>query len=304
MRRRALLGLLSLVWAIPGCGGEGPSAPANDGGLGGGSARCGPAPVTALTGEVHLHQFPDGAHAWTAFIEPPLPIQAMHGDSVTEVDTAATSIVGPCTLYMAPTCSRQCSDSSFCYAPNDCANLPSWTYIDGGPVQVTGSSVVPLIRMWWNASAAAYDADPAPGFTHLFAGGDDLELLGGSGPYAFTGDVPAPLPVSLISPDPRADFLLETNGPFEISWVSDHSDEIEILITAYATSGASAEIRCVTTDTGAFTIPASLMRALPPPPRETRFEIVRNEQRVLPVARDGLGVYVHAAQSTWMNGQD
>jgi hypothetical protein len=202
-----------------------------------------------------------------------------------------------------PSCTPECLGDTFCYAPGACATLPSWRYVDGGPVEVTGGLLVPLIRMWWDAPAAVYESDPPPGGPQLFVGGEDLEILGGTGDFAFCGDIPAPKRVALWSPDPNAHLQLPVGVALQIAWTSEETDEIEVLITASGDSGA-AEIRCVTSDTGALTIPADLMGALPSPPRQTRFEILRTEQRFVPIARAGAGVLVHAAQSTWMNGSD
>ncbi len=259
--------------------------------------------VTELVGEVHLHQLPGGSHAWTSFLGQSIPVAAATKDSITEIDTAATTEEGPCTLYVAPDCAPACLGTTFCFAPDICQQFPQWTYIDGGPVQVTGSTLVPLIRMWWNAGADAYDSDPAPGGPQLFAGGDKLHIVGGMGDLAFEQDVQAPTAVDLITPDPSTDFHL-ASGAIEVTWRAESSGSIEILVISQASSGASAQIRCVTTDTGELTVPADLAVALPPPPRQTSFQILRNVVRIAPLARPGAGVFVHAGQTTWMNGAD
>ena len=55
-------------------------------------------PVTSIIGEIHLHQFPSGGHAWAEFLDTALPVSDVRGDSITEVDTAPTMADGPCTL--------------------------------------------------------------------------------------------------------------------------------------------------------------------------------------------------------------
>jgi hypothetical protein len=292
VRWQFLAGALAL-----GCGSGG----GTDGGAS--NAPPPPAPVTQLVGEMHLHQFPDGAHAWAAFIDTPLPIHALRGDSVTEIDTAVTLIEGPCTLYVLPTCAPGCASSAYCEAPNQCAPLPSWKYVDGGLIQVTGSTTVPLIRLWFDASAGAYLANPAPGVGTLFAGGEQLSIVGGAGDTAFAGELPAPTHVVVNAPD-LTQLHLPVSGALDVTWVSEQTDEIEILTSATSNDGRSANIRCVTGDTGSLAIPADMIAALPPPPRFTRLEIVRVEQRIVPLAKAGTGIFVHAAQSTWANGRD
>src|SRR5215472_15790447 len=100
--------------AVLGCGSSS-AAPA--GAPQGGSAG----PVTSFAGELHLHQFPDGSPVWAAFLGDPVPISALQGDSVTEVDTAITAVEGPCTLYVLPTCSPDCGGADYREAANRCA---------------------------------------------------------------------------------------------------------------------------------------------------------------------------------------
>jgi hypothetical protein len=295
------VGVAALALAACDPGGGAQTAAGDDAAVGVPSPDAGA--VTALVGEVHLHQFPGGTHAWTSFVAQNVPVDAARKDSITDVYTAATSQEGPCALYVAPTCTTACLGSTFCYAPDTCQALPTWKYIDGGQVQVTGSSLVPLIRMWWDASSSGYDSQPAPGAPQLFAGGDILDLAGGAGDFAFEQRVAAPNVVTLMTPDPSTDLHLMP-GPLAVTWVSDVSDTIEILVTSQATSGASAAIRCVTTDTGALTIPGDMVNALPPPPRQTSFQILRNNIGIVPVARPGAGIFVHVAQTTWVNGVD
>ncbi len=305
MSRAWTAGSAAFAFALSACGAGGAKGATGGAGVDAApapEAAGSPAPVTALVGELHLHQFPDGSHAWAAFIDPPLPMDALKGDSVTELDTAITKVEGPCTLYVTPTCTPDCAASAFCQAPNQCVPLPTWTYIDAGPIDVTGSSVVPQIRLFWDGPGDVYQADPPPGAGVLFAGGEDLRIVGGTGDYAFQGELPAPTRVVVRAPD-LSQLQLPTSGPLDVVWVSEQTDEVEILVSASSSSG-SANIRCVTGDTGALTVPADFVEALPPPPRATRFEILRVEQRFLPIARAGQGLLVHAAQSTWANGMN
>jgi hypothetical protein len=294
---------LAVATAAGGCGGSGPSLASAGGDTDASMPEPAAGSVTGLVGEVHLHQFQGGTHAWTQFVGQTLPVADAYKDSITDVYTEVTSQEGDCTLFVAPTCTPMCMGATFCYAAGTCQELPLWSYIDGGQVEVTGSSVVPLIRMWWDAAAAGYDSQPAPGAPELFAAGDALHMVGGMGDFAFEQDVPAPSPVTLVNPAPTSDLHLMP-GAFDVTWTPDVSDSIEILVGSQASSGASAVIRCVTADTGALTISADMMSALPPPPRQTTFTIQRNNSRIVPVARAATGIFVHAAQTTLLNGVD
>jgi hypothetical protein len=304
--------LLAFALALSGCAGRGSDASspgdaaAPDASVGEDEASFlvpDAAGITELVGEMHLHELPGGSHAFADFVAGGVPVSAASQDTITEVDTAVTEAEGPCALSLVPTCTPGCTGTSFCYAPDSCQPFPSWQYIDGGQIVVTGSSVIPEIRMWWDPSASTYDADPAPGAPSLFAGGDMLHIVGGMGPSAFVEDVVAPQPIALLAPDPNADFHMMP-GALDVRWTSEGSDDIEILVTSQAASGALGSIRCVTTDTGSLTVPADMMNAMPPPPRQTSFEILRNDTRVVPVAQKGEGVYVHVGQTTWLDGLD
>jgi hypothetical protein len=108
----------------------------------------------------------------------------------------------------------------------------------------------------------------------------------------------------MTAPAPDVGLHLPTSGAYAVEWVPAGSDEVDVVVSASRSDGTAAQVRCTTGDTGAFMIPASIVERLPSPPRTTRVEIDRTEQRIMPVARAGLGVLVHSAQSAWKNGQD
>lgn len=262
-----------------------------------------PAAITLLAGEVHLHQFPLGGHAWAAFIDPPLPLSGVHGDSVTEIDTAPTLVDEACTLFVAPHCNPNCAGATYCSAPNTCAPLPTWTYIDAGEVDVTGSSLLPRIRLSADATGT-YVADPMPGKIQLYAGGELLTIGDTTATLAFSEQLPAPVPVAVTTPDLTAPLHVPSSGPLAFAWVTQHTDEMVVRVYVSSATAGSAYIRCDTTDTGALTVGADLIAMLPPPPRTTRVEVERVEQRIVPTATPGVGVLVHAAQTSWENGSD
>jgi hypothetical protein len=260
-------------------------------------------PVVTVAGEVHLHEFPSGGHAWADFTSTPRDVSELRGDSLFELDSEPTKIEGPCTLFTIPTCTPACASGTFCYADGDCAPIPQTTYVDAGAVVVIGSSTVPEIRLFTNGGTT-YVADPAPGTTKLYAGGELLDVGGCDGDYEFHGQLPAPKPVTVTLPDLTQPLAIPLDGPLDLAWQSEDTDQIEVYLTASTSGGSGGVVRCVTTDGGALRVPVDLVAALPRPPRSTRLEIVRVEQRVFAMKRAGYGVLVHAAQSTWKNGQD
>jgi hypothetical protein len=150
----------------------------------------------------------------------------------------------------------------------------------------------------------SYRSDPAPGAIVLFAGGERLVVRGGAGDDAFAGELPAPTPIVMTVPAPDVALHLPTSGAYAVAWTAGGSDEVDVVLAVSRSDGAGAQVRCTTGDTGALTVPASIIERLPAPPRSTRVEVDRTEQRIMPVARAGLGVLVHSAQTAWKNGQD
>ena len=65
--------------------------------------------ITRLVGEIHLHQFPLGSHAWAAFLAEPIPTDRTVGDQLVAYEPAPTRVEGPCTLYVQPTCTPRCA---------------------------------------------------------------------------------------------------------------------------------------------------------------------------------------------------
>lgn len=306
MRRVAIVFAAACCCA---CGEPGSAARADSMAAGGGGGDDGgdaerAAPVTMLAGEMHLHQFPLGSHAWTAFVEPAVPVSSVRGQSITEIDTDPTRVEGPCTLYVAPTCAPACDKSSWCRAPNECAPLPAWTYFDAGAITVTGSRDVPVIRFSFDTAAQAYVSDPPPGRAKLFEGGEALVVSGGRGDWAVAGQVTAPPAVVFVSPAAGDALRVPTSGAFDVRWQSEQTGEVDVLLAVSTSDGRAAEVRCVTSDTGEMLVPPDFVAALPPPPRSTRLEVMRSAQRTMPLAKPGFGVLVHAAYSAWMNGED
>jgi hypothetical protein len=293
--RRASIGLFAWMLAS-GCGGG------SSGGDGGELVLPAQA-VTRLDGELHLHQFPRGAHAWAAFVADSVPLGDVHSDQLVELDTAPTAAAGDCTLYLAPTCAPPCNATSWCSAANTCTALVPLTYVDGGEVDVTGSSIVPTIRMWFTTATSTYDADPKPGTALLFAGGELLQVSGGQGDYRLRGILHAPNPVIVMEPDLTVDVHFPNSGSMDIVWQGDAAQEMVLSISVSRSDGSFGLIRCVMPDTGRLDggVAASLLTALPPPPRSVRFELERDDEEILKTVKPGVGILAHAGFSTWKN---
>jgi hypothetical protein len=238
------------------------------------------------------------------FLDQPVGLDRVDGGSITDLLYAPTEVEGGCTLYELPRCATTCPTSAYCFAPDTCSPLPQIVEVDGGEIDVTGSTRTPTIRLLSDASGN-YQSVPPPGKQPLFAGGDDLTVADTAAGYAFSVVVPAPDAVALTSPDPTAPLHLPTSNALALAWQSAGSGSMFVRIYAGSADGTqSASIRCQTSDTGSLVVPADMIAALPAPPRSTRLEVERAELQIVATARAGVGVLLHASQTAWMNGQD
>ena len=258
------------------------------------------APITKLAGEIRLHQFPLGAHAWAAFLATPIAASSAGAESLIEYEYASTASEGPCTLRLKPSCSEPCRPGTMCLGPDTCAVVTQPLLVDEGELHVAGSVLVPDIRMWFEGQNQPYVSDPPPGARSLFRGGESLEVRGGRSSMAFRGTIAAPIAVRVTDPDLTTDWHLPLDGPLDLGWESVASMTMVVTIAVSSQSEAGI-IRCSTADVGALRVPAWMIAALPRPPRDSRLEIERTEERTLPTATPGVGVFVRASQSTWKN---
>jgi hypothetical protein len=262
-----------------------------------------PAAVERLVGEVHLHQFPAGSHAWAGFPEAPVAVGDVHGDQLFEIDDPIAAAEGACVLFVQPSCAAGCAGASYCAAADRCAPLPHVVDVDGGEVDATGSSLQPAIRMWFAGADSTYASEPPPGPANLFAGGEELVVTDGTLGFAFRARVEAPAPMVVTSPDlTQPDVAL--SGALALRWTPGGADQVVVVLSDSAHDGEAAWVRCVTADLGELDVPASLIGALPPAPRDLRIEVERDQERLVPVARDGasgLGVLLHASFTAWKN---
>jgi hypothetical protein len=260
--------------------------------------------VTQLIGEIHLHQFPLGSHGWAAFLPTPVPRETVKSDQLIDLQPPPSAVEGTCSLYVQPRCEPSCGPGKLCLANDTCTSYEPVRYIDAGEVRVEGSRTVSQIRMWFAGPNAPYDTDPPAGRGHLFEGGDSLHVFDVTGDLAFDGTMTGPEAVVVTEPDLSTDLHFHDMA-LALEWNTQHSLQIIVLVTASSrVDGSGATIRCATADGGSLTVPGSMMSALPKPPRDIRLEIERNDERIFPTKRPGVGVVVHAAQSTWKNGAD
>lgn len=260
--------------------------------------------VDELLGEVHLHQFPAGSHAWAGFPSAPVPVSAVHGDQLVEIDDPIAASSGTCVLYVQPTCAQACAGASYCAATDTCAALPDVVDVDGGEIDATGSSLQPTITLWYAGPASTYDSAPPPGSVSLFAGGEALAISDRTPGFAFHTTVSAPLPMVVTTPDlTQPDLPLA--GEFDLAWTPAGADQVVVILSASTRGGgAAAWVRCVTADLGTLAIPAAMIDALPPAPRDLRIEVERDQERLVPIERagaSGLGVLLHVGFTTWKN---
>jgi hypothetical protein len=277
----------------------------------GGTAASDPAPapagnVTALAGALLLHQFPAGGHSSLIVVDHPVGVADFEGREPFSLPYPTVVRQGPCRLYQNARCTPACADGQLCTAPQVCTPISPLLNIDIGEVRVTGGQLSPLIRFWFVAPSSPYDSDPEPGPTNLFAGGERLTVTGGRGAYTLNAHFPAPIPVAVLAPSPQGPLHLPVHDAFTLRWRPEGGSLMAIWVDASRTDQSWGAIRCLVPDSGEFTVPASLMAALPPPPRDVHYELERDEEvlQPLPQLGPGVGMLAHAAFTAWQNGND
>ncbi len=300
---RIPIALLPTLWLLIGCTTSlavlDPAA-APDDGVGSGGVN-----ITHLAGALFLHDFPASGHGTLNVVAEPISLAELDGREPFSLPYEPSVRLGSCWLYLKPRCTPECADGALCTGPGRCTPITPLRNLDMGEVQVTGSRAVPLIRLWFNRPEYSYDVDPAPGAAKLYVGGERLEVSGGRGPYALRGSWPAPLPVVVYEPAEQQPLHLPTSGPFAVRWEPAGASLMVVQLIASRADGTWGNIRCLVPDSGSFTVPASLVEALPAPPRSVRYELERDEELLLPLKLGpGVGMLVHAAFTAWQNGTD
>jgi hypothetical protein len=273
---RRLVGLAAVL-AGASCGGRAPSAnqPGGD--------------VSALYGEVHVHQFPGGVHPAALFLAQAVPAAPVSGDSVLETAALPSRTDGPCTLTLPSTCAPPCG-------------MPP-SLVSGGAVHVRGGRGDADVTLAYDAPSQNYAAAPpiARGGS-IFAGGELLAVSGdGAQAAAFAGSIRTPVPLALTSP---AAPLAAANG-VTVAWTPDQSDRVAISLVASTSDGRFAVLQCFVADApGRFELPASLLAALPAPPRDLQLEVSRDWIARVPSVNAGEGVLAHAGFALTLTGHE
>jgi hypothetical protein len=225
-------------------------------------------------GEVHIHQFPGGAHPAALFVPRAARLTELSDTLVPDGEAAAT--VGRCRLYLPQ-------------------NGPAIDAVDAGAVRVLGGSGIPQVVLQFLGAERGYQADSS--FTMhqpVFAGGDILTFEGAE----FRGTLRAPRPLELVGPaEPFS------SRDLQIRWRPGNGDRVLVTLAASRRDGAYAILKCAAADqAGGLALPASLMGKLPPPPRDLQLE-VRRDAIAHAASRDGV-VILHVSWAISRHGSD
>jgi hypothetical protein len=257
-----------------------------------GSAACAgaaapPAP-SSLYGEVHVHQFRGGVHPGALFVAPPVAASATRGDSLFPPATTLQS--GRCTLTRSP-------------AQGD-APLPgpiAAGLADAGLVRIVGGAGIAEVDLALRLPEGSYlPASPLPPGRPIFDGGETLRISGAGGASAapFAGSLQAPRPLTLTAP---AALALADGADLPIAWVADHASAVSATLVVSTSDGRWAIVACDSSDeAGQLALPAALLAALPPPPRDLQLEVSRDQIGVALGPVD-TGVLIHAAYEVSLN---
>jgi hypothetical protein len=231
-----------------------------------------------VVAEVHLHQYALGSHSAAGFLRASIPYRRELDEQLVHFLTEPTARDGDCRLDVQTQCSPVCDGATQYCDRSQCRPYTPLQFLDGGPVTITGSSVVSPITLTFDARIPGYRSGrlaSAP----LFSVGDRLIIDVPSGLWAFHAEVVAP-----PTPELLTSFALPASGPLRVTWRA-VSSSIAIRISVAAQNGADGSITCVyDEDRGEALIPEAFVSALPPKPRAVIFSIERFERRMPAVA--------------------
>ncbi|HZS41467.1 MAG TPA: hypothetical protein VFF06_31775 [Polyangia bacterium] len=257
MNHRPLAPSLVIAALAAGCGSGAPAQQQN----------------ASLFGEVHVHGFPGGAHPGALFIARGVPASQADGDSLFPTVPARSD--GACKLTLS----------------TDPRDAPWPPLVGAGNVRISGGGQVPELELVFDASTSTYrPSPPLPAGRGIFDGGELLTITapGGDAP-GFSGTIAAPMPIAVTSglePPDGADVI--------VTWVPDHAERIDAALLASTSDGRWAMVECTAPDEGgSLTMPASLLAAMPAPPRDLELDVSRDRLGVAR-AQSGAGVLVHA----------
>jgi hypothetical protein len=246
---------------------------------------CGSPAVGRLFGEVHVHQFPGGVHPAALFLREAVDARLVSYDSVLPSAENVARSDGACRLIVPGLCAPPCGVDP--------------AVVNDGNVRIDGGRGVPSVTMTWQGSTLYVPSPPLPPGASIFEGGETLEISA-DGARAFSVAIRAPLPVVLTAP---ATLSAPPDG-LTVSWIPDRATRMQLSLVASA-GNSYALVRCEAADElGRFAIPASMMSALPPPPRDLELEASRDELVRAPSRADGQGVQLHAAYAVQLEAHE
>ncbi len=237
----------------------------------------GSSPVTMLYGEVHIHQFADGAHLSALFVRAPVAAASVPGDEILPLIPSTTS-AGACTL-----------------TPLDAAKQPpAPALVDDGTLHLVAADGSRTVELVWLQGTSSYaPITPLPLGAPVFAGGVRIAVDGaGAVMPAFSGAVVTPQPLMLTEPHALA---IPAGGDLAITWPPAGGERVTVDLVVSRSDGASMLIECRAADAdGTVAVPRALLDALPPRPRDLQLEVSRDDIVRAPSRKSGQGVLLHA----------
>jgi hypothetical protein len=230
---------------------------------------------TMLFGEVHIHQFADGAHLSALFVRAPVAASAVPGDEILP-GTPPSLVMGTCTLTRLD--------------PTMLPPVPALA--DAGNVHLSGPNRV--VELAWRPPAGYVPLTPLALGTEAFADGVRVDVSGDGGTMpAFSGSVNTPPALVLVQPHALA---VGDAGDLTIAWTPAPGDaRITVDLVVSRADGASSLVECRVADSdGAVTIPRALLDGVPPRPRDLQLQVSRDDIVRAPSRRSGQGVILHA----------
>lgn len=232
-------------------------------GCGGGSA------ITSRTGEVHIHQYPTGAHIEALFVDPPTPIEETDFDSTLPVRNPPILNDGDCRTYKIGGCS-----SGDCRAPE---------LVDGGRVRIEG--LPQAVDMSFLPQFGSY-SDPVVDDGMFLRAGMVAKVtgLGGGRVPPFESQIDVPTPIVPTS-------TLESGiaSGLEVSWTpAGDGSRVKLLLNVVPASGDGGTITCYVDEAlGRYRLPDAAIALLPPPPHTLQLEVNRYRLVEVPIGAGG-----------------
>jgi hypothetical protein len=252
-----------------------------------GLTACHGARHRQIVGEVHIHGFANGFHSAATFVARGTPEAQVRGVSILP-EGAYVRRDGPCAL----------ATSTYGTPPV----MP--TPLDAGPLQILGGKGVPRLELAFDSGQHTYLSPSLPQLNSaLFVGGESLTVAGGGhgGIPSFRGVLDAPRPLILTAPTQ----LQVGPDPFVVSWQPDRANLVELALIASTSDGRWSLVKCQAEDSaGQLVFPASLLAALPSPPRDLQLAVSRDTVVHAITSHEEAGVLLHASFAVQLKGHE